>query len=95
LGLLDNALGGATVRVETALTPAFDVSLAQDDGPPSVLLSLLRPRVTVLEGGAQVYSSAPYGEPSPPTLEVFRVELLLVGAVLAFGVYVLARRVLR
>lgn len=90
--LFQSIVAGATVEVETALSPPLNISVAGDgtagDGRPPLFVRLLRPRVTVRENGRVVFKVEPAGAPDAK----LRV-LLLLGV--AFALFLLVRRLAR
>ena len=83
--LAGGAIGGA-VTIESAILPPIRIPVGDSAaGPPSLLLSLVRPRVTVqLPTGP--YSIAPAGD--PPALPWLGLAVAAGGAgVLALAVY--------
>ncbi len=58
-------LRGALVKVEMAGLPSFtvDLSAAGQGGEPSQLVSILRPRITVLRGDESLLVVTPAGPP--------------------------------
>lgn len=75
-GFAAELLDGATLTVETALSPPMTFSLAPSDEPPGVLTRTLRPRFTLQRGNVVLLRHEPAGK-----LEERRTAFLAMGAV--------------
>lgn len=74
---------GTTVKVETTLAPPFTLDLSTSaSGPPSPLVSFLRPRVTVVRDGTTLLVSQPAGSPDDAPPFGFLFIALLLGALI-------------
>lgn len=82
-GFAAELLEGATLTVETALSPAVTIKLAPDDSPPGVLSQFLRPRYTVAANNVVLLVREPAGR-----LEETRGAVLLAVGVLLLLVFV-------
>ena len=95
-GLLANAaLTGSTVSIETTFNPGSPLTVDLTPGDPSqsspnpvgaFLNSLIKPKITFSNGGLEIASVAPAGDPTsgPPW------GLLILGAALALAAGVMA-----
>jgi hypothetical protein len=64
VALTDELMRGSEVVIETTLTGPLVIGLeGATEGPPSPLVTLLKPKVTVRRQGVALFSSAPAGEP--------------------------------
>lgn len=85
------------ITIESAYSPKMTIDKPFAPGPPNVLLSRLRPRITIeVKGVAQPIVSAPYGEPPETVWPQLVAGGAVVGGILVLlagvGVYHLARR---
>lgn len=80
-----------SITVETAWLPTITAE-APLAGPPSAILTWLKPKITVQLSTGQTITRAPYGEPGTSRWPLLAVVLLLGTAA---GVGLLARRLLR
>lgn len=85
---LDSIVGGitdgASVTIETVVSPPLKVSLATD-APSSPLTAFLKPRVVIERDGDVIGTYAPYGDPGPTRVVV------LAGALLALVFFIFWR----
>lgn len=85
------------ITIESAYGPRMTIDKPFAPSPPNVLLSRLRPRITIeVKGVAQPIVSAPYGEPPETIWPQLVAGGAVVGGILVLlagvGVYHLARR---
>lgn len=85
--MLDVLTQGATVKLELAGLPSVELAL-DDKGPPSPLVKLLRPKVSVSKNGALLFQSAPYGEPR----QGLPLGLIVLGGLAVVGFFLFSRR---
>ncbi len=87
MSIADEFLQGATATVELSGLPTlrFDLSGAGQEGP-GLLLSLLKPRVTVKRGNLVLFATAPAGRPEDG-LPLGLMALLLVALIAGYFVF--------
>lgn len=77
-----------TVVVESTLLPELRLNVGEQvDAPQSLLVRLLRPKVTIYQGGAKFASLAPAGDPA----QGLPLKALLLAAA-AVGVFLWVKR---
>lgn len=80
--LFGSIVQGASVEIETALSPPACIQVAgalQGDGSgPSLLVRLLRPSVTVRSGGTVLFRVEPAGPPDPAVRALAAVGLFIL-----------------
>lgn len=80
------ALPGTAVVIETKYFPPLTVNVTAGGGaPPSLVVRLLKPKVSVLLGGAEVANVAPAGEPFPNEWPRVRIVVAVVAALAVYG----------
>lgn len=78
--VVNDVTSGATVTIETSLTPPMTVGLNTGDAPDTHSLwdSFLRPRVTLEKGGQVLASYTPHGDPGATRTAVYLAALALI-----------------
>jgi len=90
LGAVSSGGTDLAVTVRSAVLPAVTVHpLAPSDGPPSLLLRILRPSVRVTLNGSELGSATPAG--APPAVPWVGAVLVLGGLAVLSGVFALGR----
>lgn len=85
-GTLANSLlqGITKVTVETAYLPKVELNDPFAPGPPSPLISLLKPKITVEVSNMEPIVMAPYGEPGPTKFPIVMLVFAAGTVALAF-----------
>ena len=83
---------GSTVLLETRWTPPLMVNLSTSGPqPPSLIVRVLKPRVTIALAGTSVATVAPAGDPEPNEWPKVRIALLVAGGLALIGLLKLFR----
>lgn len=78
---------GTTVTVETKWFPPLTVDLAgASRGGPSLIVRILKPKVTVRIQDQVITKVAPAGEPTPNQWPKVKIGLMVAAALVAFSV---------
>lgn len=79
------------VVVETKWFPPLVVPLAGEGGKPGIIVSALKPKVTLKIGDQTITSAAPAGEPVPNEWPKVKIGLAIAAGLLVFSVLRLFR----
>jgi hypothetical protein len=83
---------GSTLLLESRYTPPVKINLsAAGPEPQSLIVRLLKPRVTIALAGTSVATVAPAGDPEPNEWPKVRIGLLVAGGLAVIGLLKLFR----